>query len=142
MTEAITTIYTQNAYTSESDDDSEEQLNISKIEYNQFLLDGMGAFNKRDFINAIKYYEGALKIALSSKDIDKLCSTKWYNYFLTLFIDFSNLAIIYFYSNDFSRSLLMLDECARTLRDLQNNNILSDNQMALFVRILVIIILS
>ena len=103
MTEAIATINTQNAYTSESDDDSEEQLNISKIEYNGFVFDGMEAFSKRDFTNAIKNYEGALKIAISFNDIDKLCSTKWYNYlttFLMKLVTWQSYIFILMISND------------------------------------------
>jgi tetratricopeptide (TPR) repeat protein len=111
-------------YTSDSDNEDDDHLNINKIEYNKYVLEGIAAFNKRDYSAAIKSYEQALKAAVTSNELEKVCSVK------------SNLAIIYFYSNDFKRSLSMLDEAARGLRDIKNKGNLTDSQTALLVRIL------
>lgn len=54
---------TENTYQTretEYDDDADERVNFKAIEFNQLLIDGIEAFEKRDFSKAFDRYNQAL----------------------------------------------------------------------------------
>ena len=65
-------------YSSDEEDDLEEEINVNRMYFNEALWDALAASKSGDSQTAIMKYHTALKIAETTHDIEKICLVKRY----------------------------------------------------------------
>lgn len=118
----------QQDHTDDDVDQNADELNVDLLYLNNYLLEAFQAFEKGDLDTALLSYNKAVNllednVGLSRRTIDKIASIR------------SNIAIILFYKNEYTKAAALLEE---TLDFVRTNHaaLTEDSYRALMLRIL------
>jgi len=98
------TDYTFPTRYTESDEELDETINFKAIEYNDRLIRGIEAFERRDYQTALEKYLQALD-HINENDFARKALLK------------SNIAMIYFYNHDYKKALEQLEATLKEFKD-------------------------
>jgi len=120
----MTTDMTYPTRYTESDEELDETINFKAIEYNDRLIRGIEAFERRDYQTALEKYLQALD-HIDENDFGRRALLK------------SNIAMIYFYNHDYKKALEQLELTLREFRDQKYQSpVLNDYEQALLIKLL------
>ncbi len=132
------TDYTFPTRYTESDEEMDEAINFKAIEYNDRLIRGIEAFERRDYQTALEKYLQALDYIAESDFARRALLKRLTNNTKRYLILCSNIAMIYFYNHDYKKALEQLEITLKEFRDQKYQNpTLSDYEQALLIKLLV-----
>jgi hypothetical protein len=118
------TEYTVATRYTESDEEIDETINFKAIDYNHCLIEGIEAFERKDFGKSLEKYTQALQY-VQEDEIERKALIN------------SNIAMIHFYNHDYKKSLAQFEATLNEFRNFKSSTLtLSDYQQAIFIKLL------